>query len=81
MSPLTLARVPRDSCSNPQALGIGRESSRTDVRTRGNADPGLSRMGELVDTTGPWTVAGITRYSWSTPWALRPDRESLGRAG
>ena len=64
-------------------------------RLRGTSD--RSRPGHLVDTAvpqerpesceiaggprGPWTRAGVTRDSWSTPQALGHGPESRGTAG
>ena len=48
---------------------------------RGHSDTGLIRPGQLVDPAGPRTRARVTQNCWSTPWNLRYEPESPGRAG
>ena len=88
------SRVTRDSLSNLRALGHECEAPRTAVRHRGPTETGPSRQGhrgiselgasppgELVDLAGYWSWAGVARERWSTPRALRPERESSRTAG
>ena len=77
----TLARVSRDSWSNPRALGPRTEWPVTAGRPRGPSDPRTSRPGHLVDHACPRTQARVARDSWSTTRALGSWPEAAGRAG
>ena len=88
--PWTLARVPRERCSNPGALGQSAshpgqlfdtaapraQSPWTVGRHCGSSDTDPRQAEQQVNPPGPRTRARGSRDSWSTPWALGPGPES-----
>ena len=93
----TRTQVPRYCSSTPQTLEPGPSTPGTSGRSRGTWDKSMSRQGQMLDTTGPWTQArgalefssipgpselgGSPRDSWSTPRELGHGCDSSGRAG
>ena len=53
----------------------------TAVRPRGISETVASRLEDLVDPTGPWTLARGVVHSWLTPRAIGHGPESPGTAG
>ena len=76
--PSTGARVARECCRTPRALGEDCESLRRAGRPRGLSEPCAILPGELVDPAGPRNRAREDWDSWSTPWTIRPGPESHG---
>ena len=81
MGPRKCAGVAWESCWTPCDLGPMHESSGSGGRHRRPSDPGLSRLGQLVDPMGLRTRAPVAQDSWSNPRAQGRKRKWPGTAG
>lgn len=72
MVPRTLARVVRDCCSTPQAIGHWPEPPLTVSQPRGASEPSPSLLGELVDPAGLGTWPESPRTAGGPRGPLHP---------